>query len=114
MEVTTTKLGATTVIAIRGRLDSATATAAQESIMPLLVPDCRAVIDMSGCEYVSSAGLRLLLLIAKTVARNKGKAHVAGMPDEIREVMEMTGFGNMFPSFATVNEAAAGLAGDAA
>jgi|WetSurMetagenome_2_1015567.scaffolds.fasta_scaffold00045_42 anti-anti-sigma factor len=111
MDISVVKQKDASVITLRGRLDSATAATAQEKIMPEIVPDCRVVLDMSGCEYVSSAGVRLLLLMAKTAARGRGKVSVACMLGEIREVMEMTGFGDMFPCYSTVAEAVAGMAG---
>jgi anti-sigma B factor antagonist len=111
MEFSTSTQGDVIVAAIAGRLDSGTAPEAQEKLTPLIGPGAKLVLDMSGCEYVSSAGLRVLLWCAKAAARDDAQIAVAGLSNDIKEVMEMTGFGDLFPSFAGVDEAVASVKG---
>jgi anti-sigma B factor antagonist len=95
-----------TIVEISGNLDANTTPQAQEQIMPLIVPNCILVLDMSKCEYVSSAGLRLLLTVAKRVkATEGGQWCLASVSAEIMDVMEMTGFAKFFKTFDTVSEA---------
>lgn len=54
---------------------------------------------MAECPYVSSAGLRTLLTIGKSVKLKKGQMHIINLVEEVKEVMEMTGFGNIFKEF---------------
>lgn len=111
MEFTTSKQDTVIVAAVSGRLDSNSAPQAQELLIPLLVKGARIVIDMRACSYVSSAGLRVLLWCAKTAVREEARVVVAGLSDDIREVMEMTGFENLFPAFDGLDEAVAAAKG---
>jgi anti-anti-sigma factor len=105
MEVTTKTDRDVTILSINGRLDGNTAPGAQGEIMPLLVTGCRLVFDMEKCDYISSAGLRLLLVIAKQLERVKGAGTFAALTSETLDVMKMTGFDNIFTSYRTVDEA---------
>ena len=95
-----------TIVEISCNLDANVVPQIQEEIMSLVVPDCLLVLDMSNCQYVSSAGLRLLLMIAKRVkATESGKWYLASVSEEIMDIMEMTGFAKFFSTFDTVSEA---------
>lgn len=105
MEIKTVTQEDVTIVELSGSLDGTTAPQAQGEIMPLIVPDCGLVLDMSGCEYVSSAGLRVLLMIAKLLTSKQGRGALAGLSEEVQDVMEMTGFAHFFETYATVSEA---------
>ena len=105
MEIKTVTQGEVTIIEVSGNLDGSTAPQAQEKIMPLVVPNCLLVLDVGQCHYISSAGLRLLLMIAKQLANIEGRGVLAGLSEEIRDVMEMTGFDHIYKSYDTVSEA---------
>ncbi len=108
MEIKTVTQDEVTIVEMSGSLDANTVTEAQDVIMSLVVPDCLIVLDMSECEYVSSAGLRLLLMIAKRLKANQsGQWCLAGVSEEIMDVMEMTGFVQFFETFDTVSDAIA-------
>lgn len=112
MEIKSYAKGNVTIIAISGKLDSNTSPAAQQEIVPRLDAG-PVVIDASALDYVSSAGLRMLLLAAKQLARKNRKAVLAGVSAEIQDVMKMTGFDHMFEFHDTL-DAAAASAGKAA
>lgn len=99
MNIKITIQSSVTVATVNGRLDSASSPAAQEQLAALVKPGAKIVIDMHDCDYVSSAGLRTLLWCAKAAAREGAKIVVAGLADSIAEVMDMTGFGGLFPKF---------------
>lgn len=106
MEIKTTTQDEVTIAEISGRLDANTAPQAEEEIMPLVLPDCHLILDMSQCEYVSSAGLRFLLMVAKRFkAVEGGKWCLSGIPEEIMDVMEMTGFAQFFEMFDEISTA---------
>jgi len=107
MQIAEHKEGATTVAALEGRLDTATAPATEEKLIALL--DAGGVVaDMSGVRYVSSAGLRVLLKTAKQ-ARTKGVAFsVCGLQPAVQEVFEISGFDKIIPSHPTRAAALAG------
>jgi anti-anti-sigma factor len=94
-----------TIIEINGRLDGNTAPVAQEKIMPLLTAGCRLVFDMKKCDYISSAGLRLLLVMAKQLDKAGGIGAFAALTQETNDVMKMTGFDNIFISYPAVADA---------
>lgn len=101
--------GPVTVISFDGRLDSGTAPLAQNELMALLPDHGRALLDMTQLSYMSSAGLRVLLL-AYRQARSTG-AHLAlvGLPPEVREVMAATGFLDFFEVATSVDDGVAAL-----
>ncbi|HCJ66308.1 MAG TPA: anti-sigma B factor antagonist [Elusimicrobia bacterium] len=105
MEIKATTQNEVTVIEITGCIDGNTAPKAEEEIMKYVVPGCRLVLNMSQCNYISSAGLRVLLVIGKQILLKNGSWVFAGLSEEIKDVMDMTGFSNFFKTYTTVNEA---------
>ncbi len=98
-----------TIIEISGSLDSNTSTEAQDKITPLITEKGCMVLDLSKCKYVSSAGLRLLLMIAKELSSRGGWLTLAGLCEEVRDVMQITGFSGFFKAYNTVKEAVEAL-----
>jgi anti-anti-sigma factor len=105
MGIQTSTQDGVTIIQLSGNLDGNTVNDAQEKIMPLLSSNTSAVLDLKDCGYVSSAGLRLLLMAAKTLSTQNGILVLSGLSDEIKDVMEMTGFNNFFKMFDSVSAA---------
>jgi anti-sigma B factor antagonist len=105
MEIKTEIRDGVTIVEIAGNIDSNTAPEAQGAILPLIVLDCRMVLDMEQCHYVSSAGLRVLLMIAKLLATKGGQCALAKVSDEIKDVMDITGFASFFKTYDTVSAA---------
>mgnify|MGYP000465144414 CR=1 FL=1 len=93
------------IIRLIGDLDGNSVTEVREEIISHIDDNSKLVIDMRECEYVSSAGLRLLLIIAKKVKAVGGKGVLAGLVDEVKDVMEITGFDHMLTSYETVDQA---------
>ena len=105
MEITLKKSDDSTIITISGNLDGTTAPEAQEKILPTITQGCRLVFDMKKCEYISSAGLRILLMFAKQIAKIGGRGALTGLSEEIKEVMSMTGFEHVFKHYDTISKA---------
>ncbi len=84
----------TTVIGLTGELDGRSGPGAQRRLMELLPEDGRVLLDMSGVTYLSSAGLRVLLLLHRAAG---GRVALAGVPPEIETVMAATGLLDLFP-----------------
>ena len=80
-------------IALRGRLDSLTAPALLEKFESVKEGVTACTVDAKELEYVSSAGLRVLLLMYKALNGNMKLEQVNG---EVKEVLEMTEFGEYF------------------
>ena len=99
-----------TVIAVSGELDGKTAPIAQDEILPSAEPGCKLLLDMSAVPYMSSAGLRMMLLIYRQVTANDGKSVLVGLSEEIKDTMEVTGFLNYFEVRDTYDEGLQALA----
>lgn len=93
------------VISLNGNLDGNSAQEVQDKIIPILTDESCLVFNLENCPYVSSAGLRVLLVTAKKLANLGGRGAMANVPDEVKDVMEMTGFDNIFKTFPSINEA---------
>ena len=77
-------------------LDSFNHEQVQKEILSILENGCDAVLDMTACKYISSTGLRVLLY-SKKVAASKGlKLYLKGVSDEVKDIMDVTGFNNFF------------------
>ena len=77
-----------------GRLDTATAPEFEKTLGEILDGVTDLVLDMTGVEYVSSAGLRVILKVQK-VMFNQGKMKLIGVNESVMEVFEITGFSNI-------------------
>ena len=84
------------VVALEGRLDTTTAPQLEEELKTGLEGVTDLVIDLSKLEYISSAGLRVLLSVFK-IMHNKGKMKVTNANELVKEVFEVTGFSDFLP-----------------
>ena len=76
---------------ITGRLDTTTAPNLESVVNELLDDAKELVFDMSGVEYISSAGIRVLIGTYKKMNLNQGTMRIEKANDLVREVFEMTG-----------------------
>ena len=83
-----------TIIEIVGRLDTITAPALDKTINEDIGDTKNLVLDVKGMEYISSAGLRVLLAAQKKMQKI-GKMKVTGVCEDVMEVFEMTGFADI-------------------
>ena len=83
-----------TVIEIVGRLDTITAPALDKTINEDIGDTQNLVLDVKGMEYISSAGLRVLLA-AQNKMQKIGSMKVTGVCEEVMDVFEMTGFADI-------------------
>jgi anti-sigma B factor antagonist len=88
------KNAAETVIRIVGRLDTITAPNLDKIINEELGDTKNLVMDMKGLEYISSAGLRVLLSAQKKMQKI-GSMKVTGVCEAVMDVLEMTGFADI-------------------
>ncbi len=105
MEIKIGKKDDVTVVEISGNLDGNSAPQLQEKVLPLIDELCCLVMDLSQCKYISSAGLRVLLMIAKTASAKEKPCALSGLCDEVKDVMEMTGFSGFFKSYDDIKSA---------
>lgn len=84
----------TLTVNVEGRLDTSTSPELQEFIDNSIEGVTELILDFSGLEYISSAGLRVLLATEKTM-KTKGKMIVKNLSEEVAEVFEITGFSDI-------------------
>ncbi|MBD2867598.1 STAS domain-containing protein [Paenibacillus arenilitoris] len=95
-----------TIIPLEGRLDGSNAAVAEQAFLQLLAEGKqRFVFDFSGLQYISSAGLRVILVAAKKLRATKGRMICAGLGEQVYDVFEMSGFTTILEMAATVEEA---------
>ena len=83
-----------TVIEIVGRLDTTTAPVLDKTVNEDLGDTTKLVLNLKGLEYISSAGLRVLLSTQKKMQK-LGSMKVTNVCEEVMEVFEMTGFADI-------------------
>ena len=83
-----------TTIEIAGRLDTTTAPVLEKTINEDIGDAKNLVLDVNGLEYISSAGLRVLLAAQKKMQKI-GSMKVINVCEEVMEVFEMTGFADI-------------------
>jgi anti-sigma B factor antagonist len=105
MKVTLSQENGVNVISIEGSIDGKTAPMIRQEIGPTLEGAKTAILDLSKVDYLSSAGLRLLLLIYREFSAKSGKLVLLGVSDDIRTVMSHTGFLNFFTLAGSMPEA---------
>ena len=104
MEIEFETVDGITVVTLFGELDSRTAPIVQEKLLDLPSPEARALLDMSGVNYISSAGLRALLMLYRRMATSDGRVALFGLTESIRDVMTVTGFLDFFAAYDTLEE----------
>ena len=97
------------VAALPERLDSNNAPATESAAVAEINKGyTRVVIDCSNTTFISSAGLRVILKVAKLLHKENGAFPLYGLNEEISTVFEISGFltlVNVFPSFSEAREA---------
>ena len=106
MEFTEDRHESVLIVGLKGRMDSNTARLVEEKLLGLIDGgDSRMVVDCAGLDYISSAGLRVLLMAAKRVTQAKGKLVLATLNDDVKQVFELTGFSSIFQICGSREEA---------
>ncbi len=93
-----------TIITLSGELQRQTAPGIREKIIPLIAPDCKILLDMSDVSYMSSAGLRLLLLFYRQIEDQHGHVVLTGLQEMVQDTMSITGFLEFFTAYNTIEE----------
>lgn len=94
MKIEKTANGTALTLAISGRLDTATAPELEQEARASLADVTELTIDMTSLDYISSAGLRVLLAMQKTM-HTQGRMIVTGVNETVGEVFEITGFSDI-------------------
>lgn len=110
MEIRKETIDGVTVLAPVGRIDSNTAREVEEALLPLFDAPAPVLVDFGELTYISSAGLRVLLLAARRSKATGVALSLAGMSKPVDEVFRISGFAKLFKIHA---DRAAALAAQA-
>lgn len=94
------------VIFCEGRIDSTNSNIFEEKLADIIGKgQNKFIIDFNKIMFISSAGLRVLLIAAKKVKPNGGAVVLTGLSPEVQEVFDVSGFTSIFTIYKTVEEA---------
>jgi len=113
MHLTERRIGNALVLAASSRIDHASAEDFKTALQPHLL-QCKAggdvvVLDFSGVQYISSVGLRVLMLAAKQSKSQGGAIAVVALQPVVKEIFEISKFTLVIPCFTGVRDALAEL-----
>lgn len=107
LEFTDNRLGSAQVVATRGRIDNTTANLLEAHCDGILRSGHKSIIlDFEDLQFLSSAGLRVILTLAKKIQAAGGKLVFCGLKGSVKDVFDIAGFTGMFPVYANLELAA--------
>ena len=106
LTITTENKNSHLIIILAGRVDASNAKTLEEETFSLInAGNTQLIIDLQDVNYVSSAALRVFLLIAKELTKVSGTIKLCGLSTTLRDVFDSSGFSKLFEITATVEEA---------
>jgi anti-anti-sigma factor len=104
MEVKSANEGGITVLTPTGRIDTSTAKAFEDATMAAANANKKIAISFNEIDYISSAGLRVVLMLGKKLSAAKGVLVLVNMSDKIFQVFKMSGFDKILKICANFEE----------
>ena len=106
MEIIEEKQNGTAIFRLNGRLDSNTSPEFEQKILEAIQNGAKnMIIDFKALDYISSAGLRVILKATKDLKRTEGKIILCCLKDYVREVFEIAGFDTFLPIVSSAEDA---------
>ena len=94
------------VVAVEGRMDAVSAPEFESFVSGLIDEGAlKIIVDFEGLDYISSAGLRSVLIVAKKIQGKNGEILVVSLRDTVKEIFEISGFSTIIPIHASVDAA---------
>ena len=110
VEITQDKKNQVNIVRLVGRLDANTFTSLEELFNEFVREEgILVLVNCEKLEYISSAGLRVLLAAAKQFKKGQGKIALTSLGANVKQVFEISGFTSIFPIYTSEEEALAGL-----
>ncbi len=98
------------VLAFEGRLDTQTSPDAQQQLNRLIDEGAtKILVNLEKVDYISSAGLRVLLVVAKQLKATDGELRICSLNEVVKEVFDISGFDLILPISASESEALEGF-----
>ncbi|HTY24988.1 MAG TPA: STAS domain-containing protein [Desulfomonilaceae bacterium] len=106
MDISFSEKEGCTVCAVQGRIDTVTAPDFEKKMQERITRGAnRFVVDLSKLEYISSAGLRSILVAGKSSKATGGELCCCSLQGVVKKVFEVSGFTSLFPIFDSLDEA---------
>lgn len=106
MEIMTKKSGKILIVSIIGRIDATSSTELEKKLTELISSgEIFLLLNFDCVEYISSAGLRVILSSTKKVKSQKGEVFICSLKGPVEEVFKLTGFQSIFKVFDSEEEA---------
>ncbi|MBF0496144.1 MAG: STAS domain-containing protein [Deltaproteobacteria bacterium] len=106
MEISIKAQGDVQVVLLGGRFDAQAAGMVEEKLNGVLdAGHKKLLVDLAGTNYISSAGLRVLLATTKKVKKTNGRIVLSSLTQYVKEVFEIAGFTSIFDIYGDPNEA---------
>ena len=105
VEITVEEEKGVHVVKLDGRLDASTTPVVEKKLAGLIEVSSKIAIDFTNVDYLSSAGMRLLLSLTKKMDAKGGQAAFFGMDEDVLEIIRMAGFERILKIFNTKDEA---------
>ncbi len=108
MEIGEEKTEKCVIVSINGRLDTTNYNLLEKKLMELIDGlQQQILVECSNMDYVSSSGLRILLMALKKISQVNGRFALCGLQENIREIFEISGFTSIFPIYTSRDHALA-------
>lgn len=95
MTIQTTQNGSVSTLAIEGRVDTITSPQLQQALLQAFQSAKKVVLDFTQVPYISSAGLRVLLIGQKTAQSKRAKMTLTNVNATVQNVLDMVGFSSI-------------------
>ena len=110
MEIIEEKKESISIFKLNGRLDSNTSQGFEKKIFDAISDGSKnMIVDFKDLDYISSAGLRVILKATKALNREDGKIMLCSMQDYVKEVFEIAGFDSFLPIVPSMDDALKGF-----
>ncbi len=96
MQIDRNSTGAVTTIRVEGRIDAYTAPEVETELLAVVDGGQHLVVDLASTDYISSAGLRVLITVGKRMGAKQLSLRLCGLQDAVREVFDIAGFARLF------------------
>ena len=115
MDVKTRQLGNVALVVPAGRVDQSTSASLEAALSPLWgrVDVPALMLDFTGVEYISSVGLRVLMIASRQMRARHGRILIAGLQPIVAEIFAISRFDKVLEVFPTVRDALAAVSSEA-
>ena len=106
MEIIEKEQEGVSVFKLTGRLDSKTSPEFEKKVFDAIEKGSKnMIVDFEDLDYISSAGLRVILKATKDLKRAEGKFVLCSMKDYVKEVFEISGYDSFLPNVGSMDDA---------